>query len=245
MKLSTAIASGLLCSALGSSMVCAAPTVDTLLGSAAMNNSGNDSELAALSREAGIDLGTKLYKMELAATPLASWVDGAWVINTGAYQPGYFLLKFGGGGKLRTDQTTYFFENIGDKNELVFSNSQVNFLSGGDCLVDKKNALSDSPCNIMRLSHYSFTSALIAATPPAAGIVSHSNPGATTGGGSDTTAGPAKPVIVADDTILAADKGSAAAAIPEPGTIALLVAGLLGLGYLRRRARPAPGADRA
>lgn len=95
--------------------------------------------------------------------------------------PGYFLLKFGlpkldsdssaGKGadqarhskkadaagqpqedKFNTGLDSYVFRNTDALTQLVWRNSDVNFLSGGDCTT----RANDGPCNIDRLSHVSW-----------------------------------------------------------------------------------------
>lgn len=78
----------------------------------------------------------------------AGTVPGQWVIDIAPAKSGYFLLKFGIGGTKATADT-FFFQNIGDLTQLVFSNEQVQFLTGGQCA---KNIYA---CNIGRLSHVS------------------------------------------------------------------------------------------
>lgn len=68
---------------------------------------------------------------------------GQWYLDVGPTEPGYFLLKFGTGGTNAT-ANTFFFQNIGEMTKLVWSNSQVQFLSGG----------GGRNTNIGRLSHY-------------------------------------------------------------------------------------------
>ena len=74
--------------------------------------------------------------------------EGGWYIDVAPAAPGYFALKFGIGGTSATADTFYFM-NIADLTKLVWTNDQVQFLTGGDC--GAKNA---DACNIGRLSHY-------------------------------------------------------------------------------------------
>lgn len=132
---------------------------DTLLTSSDLKNSGSG-ELALLRQYAGDPL--------LAATKIDTQVvaiadDGQWYIDAGTATPGFFMLKFGTG---TTDQDShYFFRNdglVGD-NKLVWTNVQVNFLTGGgNCFIApavaprKPREPDVSSCNIGRLSHYAF-----------------------------------------------------------------------------------------
>lgn len=130
--------------------VSATPTVDTLLGSVNSPNSGVNTETNELKSFVPGFTGT-LTQINATNNNLPTLVAGTadeWEIDLGNNAaPGYFMLKFGiGGTNVTTD--TYFFQNVGESNLLVFTNAQVNFLSGGNC--------SDHPnnCNIGRLSHY-------------------------------------------------------------------------------------------
>ncbi|MGH8684629.1 MAG: PEP-CTERM sorting domain-containing protein, partial [Nitrosospira sp.] len=67
---------------------------------------------------------------------------GEWYLDVAPTEPGFFLLKFGTGGTPATADT-FFFQNIGEMTKLVWSDAQVQFLSGG-----LRNT------NISRLSHY-------------------------------------------------------------------------------------------
>jgi hypothetical protein len=88
-------------------------------------------------------------------------------IDVGSQQPLYFLLKFGTGGTTSAEDT-FLFKNIGELSKLVFSNSQVNFLSGGNCRDG-----NDDACNIGKLSHYSIYSSTgdTGGVPPTGGTV--------------------------------------------------------------------------
>ncbi len=132
-------------------------TVDTKLGEASIV-SGDATELAKMEYFVSQLLGsaTTLVQDLKDDTPTAVANPGAtgeWYIDVAPATPGYFLLKFGTGGT-DTDSSTgkpieivdhYFFQNIGELDKLVFSNAQVNFLTG--------NGVEPS-LNIGRLSHY-------------------------------------------------------------------------------------------
>jgi hypothetical protein len=119
-------------------------TLDASLGSASLGNSGDQTELNAIQTAAGTTLPlTNKVDTGAGNTAVADTVSGQWVIDVGSQEPGYFVLKFGTGNLGGTD--TYFFKNIGELDKLVFSNEQVNFLTG---------ACGANNCNIGRLSHY-------------------------------------------------------------------------------------------
>lgn len=119
-------------------------TLDTLIDSASLGNSGDQSELNAIQAATGATL-TLTGKVDTGAgnTAVADTVSGQWVIDVGSQQPGYFVLKFGTGNLGGDD--TYFFQNVGELDKLVFADSQVSFLTGG---------CGANNCNIGRLSHY-------------------------------------------------------------------------------------------
>jgi hypothetical protein len=122
---------------------------DTLLGSVNLSKSGDAAELAAF--QAYVPTLTSLIKTDSNVVALKDPNDpNYWYIDLGNATPGYFLLKFGTGN---TDlNNTYFFRNNDDLTKLVFSNADVNFLTGGgDC----SNNGKPQSCNIGRLSHYS------------------------------------------------------------------------------------------
>ena len=126
-------------------------TLDTKIGQANLSNSGDATELNALAMLLGIptsELSLDL-KVDSGINATADSVAGQWFIDVAPKEPGYFLLKFGTGGTSATADT-FFFTNIGELGKLVFSNEQVQFLSGGDC-----GASNTRACNIGKLSHYS------------------------------------------------------------------------------------------
>lgn len=125
--------------------------VDVKVGEALMSDSSDAAELAMLRYFSGDNtllLSGKTDANATSASPVPN-MPGAWYL-TDLTQPGYFALKFGTGGTLATS-TTFFFRNTGDLNSLVWTDDQVQFLTGGAC--------ADNPekCNIGRLSHYTTT----------------------------------------------------------------------------------------
>lgn len=142
-------------------------TADAFLGSADLGNSGDDVEMQAL-RDLADDQTLQLYKKQVTddAPMFAKNDDGQWYIDVDPDEPGYFMLKFGTGN---TDHDShYFFQNTHELTKLVWTNAQVNFLTGGDCLAEDESARGKGKdkepkpadigsCNIDRLSHYLIT----------------------------------------------------------------------------------------
>ncbi len=121
-------------------------TVDTKLGEASIV-SGDATELAKMEYFVSQLLGSATTLVQDlkddAPTAVANpGTTGEWYIDVAPATPGYFLLKFGAGNTGLPDH--YFFQNIGELDKLVFSNAQVNFLTGG----------GDINGNIGKLSHY-------------------------------------------------------------------------------------------
>lgn len=114
--------------------------VDTKIGEANLGNSGDATELAAMETFAN---NNNLIQ-DLKDNSPTAFVNaaGEWYLDVAPTEPGFFLLKFGTGGTPATADT-FFFQNIGEMTKLVWSDAQVQFLSGG---------LQNT--NIGRLSHY-------------------------------------------------------------------------------------------
>lgn len=131
-------------------------SADTLVFSASLKNSGKD-ELAFFRNYAG---DQSLTPTKSEGKVVAVNDNGQWYIDLGTSTPGYFLLKFGDGST--NQHSHYLFKNDGaiGNNKLVWTNAQVNFLTGGaNCLGTQANDASS--CNIGRLSHYAFAGAMI------------------------------------------------------------------------------------
>ncbi|HNO74663.1 MAG TPA: PEP-CTERM sorting domain-containing protein [Nitrosomonas mobilis] len=137
---------------LGAPLAQAVPfIIDTKLGSANLGNSSDADELNLI-RSLSLDNTLTLdFKIDSGNTSFNATSNGtgSWFIDVAPAAPGYFLLKFGTGGITPTPDSHYVFQNIGELDKLVWSNDQVNFLTGGNCGAANQNA-----CNIGRLSHY-------------------------------------------------------------------------------------------
>ncbi len=153
-------------------------TIDNKLAEA-MVNSGDASELAWMKTVTSDNSLVLDFKIDNNDSGFNFYSNGpdSWYIDVAPNTPGYFMLKFGTGG---TDATAdhFAFQNVSDLSKLVWSNDQVQYLSGGDC------ANNDNSCNIGRLSHF---------------------------------------------------VGLDGNKVPEPGTLALLGLGLLGMTQIRSR----------
>ncbi|SCX90547.1 PEP-CTERM protein-sorting domain-containing protein [Nitrosospira sp. Nl5] len=114
--------------------------LDTKIGESNLGNSGDGTELTAMETFAN----NNNLVQDLKDTSPTAFVNaaGEWYLDVGPTEPGFFLLKFGTGGTGATADT-FFFQNIGEMTKLVWSDAQVQFLSGG-----LRNT------NIERLSHY-------------------------------------------------------------------------------------------
>ena len=130
----------------------AAYPVDLEIGEALLGNSGDATEKNALAGILGVSSASLSmdFKINSGDSQFNFQVNpgGGWYIDVAPAEPGYFLLKFGIGGTSATADT-FFFENVADLDKLVWTNDQVQFLTGGDCRPG-----NDAACNIGRLSHY-------------------------------------------------------------------------------------------
>jgi hypothetical protein len=125
--------------------------IDTKIGQALLGNSGDATELAAMKSildSMSVDTTNLVmdFKYDAGSTDFNVTSNGAgsWFIDIAPATTGYFLLKFGIGGTSATADH-FFFENIGELDKLVFSDAQVQNLTGG---------CTGRNCNIGRLSHY-------------------------------------------------------------------------------------------
>lgn len=130
--------------------------LDTKIGEALLGNSGDATVEAALESFAGVDVS--LSSDMLLSGDYGPFVNDAnsWYLNVDPLEPGYFVLKFGT-GSLGSIADHYFFQNIAELTKLVWSNEQVNGITGG-C----------RQCNIDRLSFYRISDSV--PPPPGNGI---------------------------------------------------------------------------
>ena len=115
--------------------------LDSKIGEALLGNSGDATELAAM--EAFASNNNLVQDLKINAPTAFVNAPGEWYLDVAPTEPGFFLLKFGTGGTNATADT-FFFQNVGELTKLVWSNAQVQFLSGG----------GGNNTNIGRLSHY-------------------------------------------------------------------------------------------
>jgi len=121
----------------------AAFILDTKIGEAFLQNSSDANELSYMETFAGNTNLLQDLKIDSFTAYANGTNPGEWYLDINPATPGFFLLKFGTGGTNAT-ANTFFFQNTGEMTKLVWSNEQVQFLSGGG----GKNT------NIGRLSHY-------------------------------------------------------------------------------------------
>ena len=121
--------------------------LDNKIGEALLGNSGDATEKQALADALGIDVSevTLVSKVSsgIGATQNEGTID-EWFIDVAPAEPGFYLLKFGIGG-ISATADTFFFENVAELTKLVWSNSQVQGITG---------STTCNNCNIGRLSHY-------------------------------------------------------------------------------------------
>jgi hypothetical protein len=144
-KFFSTILATLACAAIWTPSAQAAFILDTKIGEALLGNSSDADELAEMETFAGnTNLVQDLKLEEGSFTAYANDTNpGEWYLDINPSTPGFFLLKFGAGGTSATADT-FFFKNIGEMTKLVWSNEQVQYLSGG----------GGNNTNIGRLSHY-------------------------------------------------------------------------------------------
>lgn len=129
-------------------------TVDNFLFAADLENSGKATETNTLNdwfgSAEGIARGfgdvTAVFDYKVEGNSVSAQADGngQWYLDVHPGEPGFFLLKFGTGSFPKGTPDTYYFENIAELTKLVWTDDQVNFLSGG----------GTTNGNIGRLSHY-------------------------------------------------------------------------------------------
>lgn len=140
-------AAGFACAQTAAAAAC---NVDTLLGAANPGNSGQPDEEADFEALlGGVDL-TFDYRLTNAQAGFnvtaCAGNPNLFYIDVAPDTPGYFVLKLGDGGTNAVNDTFYF-ENIAELSELVFTSAQVECLIGGPGCPENTNT--------GRLSHYS------------------------------------------------------------------------------------------
>lgn len=160
-KLLTALVAGA-AFAFSSTPALSAPyPIDTFLFSADLANSGDATELKALTDFLGLPVDS--FKLDYTKVDenfdvfLNDLTDPtSWYIDVGSETPGYFMLKFGnlgGGNNAPVVDTHYFFENIADLTKLVWDINQVNGLVAASNCGSEPGTLCTK---IEKLSHFIF-----------------------------------------------------------------------------------------
>ncbi len=123
MTVSTFMKSGVAIATLIAAGAVAAYTPDTLLGSATLGSSGEQTEEEWLE---GLALAGDLELDPTAGVVAYDAVNNNWFIDVNPDEPGYFTLKFGVGNSGLA--THYAFTNIAELTKLVWTDGQVNGL---------------------------------------------------------------------------------------------------------------------
>ena len=140
--------------AMGFAGSASALTADTLLGSTDANLNINQEE-AFIESLTGLDVTVDKTENNVGWTAdnnIDTTGDGVgdgatgWFLDVAPDEPGFFLVKLGGGNLPAGTHTTYVFENIAELTKLVFTDAQVNGITFD---------------NIDRLSHYTVTNTVI------------------------------------------------------------------------------------
>ena len=121
-------------------------TPDTLLGSAQLGNSGDDTELAALASIANVSVSSLSVQEKIQTGDFSRDDVGNYFVDVNPNTPGYFILKFGVGGTAAVSH--YFFQNIADLTKLVWTDLQTNSLLSGcevECRLSHVTTTGDAP----------------------------------------------------------------------------------------------------
>ena len=123
--------------------------LDQFVGKANISSS-DAAEAAYLNTLTGSTGYTKVAASSVTLVQNPGTTD-EWFIDVNPATPGYFMLKFGIGSTGYTEDH-YVFKNLADLTKLVFSDQQVDWLTGG-CQANT----TFNGCNTGRLSHYAIT----------------------------------------------------------------------------------------
>lgn len=161
-KLLTALVAGAALALSATPALSAPYPIDTLLFSSKLANSGDATELKALTDHLGLPVDSfKLNYTKVEGEDFSVFLNDpadpmSWYIDVGVETPGYFMLKFGnlgGGNNAPVVDTHYYFENIADLTKLVWDIGQVNGLeAASDCGTEPGTECT----TIEKLSHFIF-----------------------------------------------------------------------------------------